>query len=167
MNENIEWIQDDVWADIVENVPIPSVDLLVKYDEGVLLAKRRNEPAKGEWFVPGGRIQKGESLTEAVHRVAEEELGIEVIIDEELGAYDHFYETSDVANSGGKHYVAHGYVVVPTSESISLDTQHDEARIFQLNELPSIHEYVEAYLDNADLKSTRLGGEVKNPDLQQ
>jgi len=150
MAENVAWIPDDVWADIVEHVPIPSVDLVVKCDDGILLAKRQNEPAKGEWFVPGGRIQKGESLTEAVHRVAEEELGVEVVIDEKLGAYNHFYETSDVAGSGGKHYVAHGYVVTPASESIVLDAQHAEARIFSLDELPTVHEHVEAYLNNAN-----------------
>lgn len=150
MTEHVAWIPDDVWADIVEHVPIPSVDLLVNCDDGILLAKRQNEPAKGEWFVPGGRIQKGESLTEAVHRVAEAELGVEVVIDEKLGTFDHFYEKSDVPGSGGKHYVAHGYFVTPTSESIILDTQHEEARTFQLDELPSVHEHVEAYLDCAD-----------------
>ena len=59
MTERVEWIPDSVWSDIVEHVPIPSVDLLVVTDNGLLLAKRQNEPAKGEWFVPGGRIQKG------------------------------------------------------------------------------------------------------------
>ncbi|QDX40828.1 GDP-mannose mannosyl hydrolase [Salarchaeum sp. JOR-1] len=151
MTDHVAWIPDDVWADIVEHVPIPSVDLLVTCDDGILLAKRQNDPAKGEWFVPGGRIQKGESLTEAVHRVSEAELGVEITIEEELGAYNHFYETSDVPDSGGKHYVAHGYVVTPTSESIVLDAQHDEARTFPLDELPSVHEHVEAYLDSAEL----------------
>ena len=85
MTERVEWIPDEVWSDIVEHVPIPSVDLLVVTDDGLLLAKRQNEPAKGEWFVPGGRIHKGESLEEAVHRVAREELGVDVVIDEEIG----------------------------------------------------------------------------------
>ena len=91
MTERVGWIPDEVWSDFVERVPIRSVDLLVVTDDGLSLAKRQNEPAKGEWFVPGGRIQKGESLEEAVHRVARVEMGVDVVIEEELGAYDHLY----------------------------------------------------------------------------
>jgi colanic acid biosynthesis protein WcaH len=149
MTERVEWIPDEVWSDIVEHVPIPSVDLLVVTDDGLLLAKRQNEPAKGEWFVPGGRIQKGEPLEEAVHRVAREELGVDIVIKEELGAYDHLYETADVVDVGGKHYVAHGYMVRPESDRISLDEQHSDARFFDLDELPSVHQYVEVYLNGA------------------
>ena len=147
MIERVEWIPDEVWSDIVEHVPIPSVDLLVVTDDGLLLAKRQNEPAKGEWFVPGGRIQKGEPLEEAVHRVAREELGVDVVIEEELGVYDHLYEIADVADVDGKHYVAHGYVVRPESDTITLDKQHSDAQYFDLDALPSVHQYVEAYLD--------------------
>jgi colanic acid biosynthesis protein WcaH len=150
MTERVEWIPDDVWSDIVEHVPIPSVDLLVVTDDSLLLAKRENEPAKGEWFVPGGRIQKGESLEEAVHRVAREELSVNVEIMEELGAYDHLYETADVSDIGGKHYVAHGYVVRPSSNIVDLDEQHSEAKYFDIDALPSVHPNVAAYLDDID-----------------
>lgn len=146
MTKHVEWIPDEVWSDIVEHVPIPSVDLLVVSDDGMLLAKRQNEPVKGEWFVPGGRIQKGESLEEAVYRVAREELGVDIVIEEELGAYDHLYQTSDVADVGGKHYVAHGYVVRPKSDTIRLDEQHSDAQYFDFDALPSIHQHVKAYL---------------------
>ena len=152
MTERVEWIPDEVWSDIVEHVPIPSVDLLVLTDEGLLLAKRQNKPAKGEWFVPGGRIQKGESLEEAVHRVAREELGVGVVIEEELGAYDHRYETADVEDVGGKHYIAHGYVVRPQTDTVSLDDQHSEAKYSDLHSLPSVHPNVEAYLNNMNVE---------------
>ena len=150
MTESVEWIPDTVWKDIVEYVPIPSVDLLVVTDEGLLLAKRQNQPAKGEWFVPGGRIQKGESLESAVHRVAREELGVDIVIEKELGAYDHLYETADVADTGGKHYVAHGYLVYPESDTVSLDGQHSDVKYFGPDALPSIHPNVAAYLDDVE-----------------
>ena len=41
------------WRTIVENVPLVSVYLVIEHDSGVLLGKRENEPAKGEWFVSG------------------------------------------------------------------------------------------------------------------
>ncbi|TKX86023.1 NUDIX domain-containing protein, partial [Halorubrum sp. SS5] len=76
------WIPDDQWETIVANVPLVSVDLVIEHDGGVLLGKRENEPANGEWFVPGGTVRKNESRTDAVHRVATEELGEAVVIDD-------------------------------------------------------------------------------------
>ncbi|WP_132057813.1 NUDIX domain-containing protein [Halorussus amylolyticus] len=140
-----EWISDDDWATIVRHVPIVSVDLVVKCDAGIVLGERQNEPAKGEWFVPGGRVQKHETLREAVYRVAEEELGIEVDIVERLGAYEHFYETADVSEAGGKHYLANGFVVEATTRPSETDAQHSELRAFE--ELPTdLHEYTRDYL---------------------
>ncbi|MFC7069353.1 GDP-mannose mannosyl hydrolase [Halobaculum lipolyticum] len=147
----VDRLPDDVWETVVSNAPIPSVDLVVRSGDGVVLARRTNEPAKGEWFVPGGRIRKGETLREAVHRVARIELGVDVTVERELGAYDHLYEASDVADSGGKHYVAHGYVVTPDAAEFELDAQHDDVRVFAPEDLPSLHEYVEAYLVDAGI----------------
>lgn len=78
-------VSDEDWATVVRNVPLVSVDLVVETDDGVVLGKRENNPAKGEWFVPGGRVRKHERLTDAVHRVAREELGVEVSIERRLG----------------------------------------------------------------------------------
>jgi len=149
MTERVTWIGDDAWETIVSHAPVPSVDLVVDCADGVLLAKRRNEPAKGEWFVPGGRIQKGEPIEETVHRVAREELGVSISIEAALGTYDHFYDTADVPGAGGKHYVAHGFLVTPDSERIERDDQHGESRVFAPADLPELHPYVEAYLDDA------------------
>ncbi|QIO20876.1 NUDIX domain-containing protein [Haloarcula sp. JP-L23] len=74
-------IPDEEWKTIVQSVPLVSVDLVVRTGEGIVLLKRTNEPAKGEWFVPGGRVRKGERLREAVHRVARTELGVDVTIE--------------------------------------------------------------------------------------
>jgi len=132
-------------------MPIPSVDLVVRCADGILLAKRQNEPAKSEWFVPGGRVQKGEHLSEAVERVTQEELGVAVSIKERLGAYDHLYDTSDVGESGGKHYVANGFLVTPETESFFLDAQHSECSVFEVDSLPGLHPYVEAHLRAASI----------------
>lgn len=148
---SVQRVSEDVWETVVRNVPIPSVDLIVRTKGGILLARRQNEPAKGEWFVPGGRVQKGETLTDAVQRVAKKELGVQVRIEQELGAYDHLYAESDIPNSGGKHYVAHGYVVSPESESFELDSQHDQVRVFTEDELPPLHKYVQKYIDDVEL----------------
>jgi colanic acid biosynthesis protein WcaH len=147
----VEWISDADWATIVENVPIVSVDLVVLGEENeVLLGRRENEPAKGEWFVPGGRVRKGETLEDAVHRVAADELGVDVEIVERLGAYEHFYDTADVPDVGGKQYIAHGFVVRPDSLDVATDDQHSAMKLFSTP--PSdLHEYPAAYLADSEL----------------
>ncbi len=149
MTDRVDHVPADVWSSIVATVPIPSVDLVVQCPDGILLARRQNEPARGEWFVPGGRIHKGEPLRDAVDRVAREELGIDVTIERDLGAYDHFYETADVPEAGGKHYVAHGYLVRTASTDVTLDDQHDQAQVFPVENLPALHDHVQAYLRDA------------------
>jgi colanic acid biosynthesis protein WcaH len=147
----VDWITAEDWETIVRNVPIASVDLIVRHEGGIVLGRRANEPAKGEWFVPGGRIERGERIVEAVHRVAREELGVEVTVQTELGAYDHFYTVSDVRGSG-KHYVAHGFVVETTSDDLVTDDQHGDLRVFDQDQLPDdLHRHVTAYLRDAGL----------------
>ena len=140
------WIPADDWRTIVANVPIVSVDLVIRRDGGVLLGRRTNEPAKGYWFVPGGRVLKGETRREAVHRVAEAELGIDVEIVESLGAFEHVYDTSDVDGVDTKHYLANGYVVDVVGGDVDPDAQHDGFRVFRSAPEPC-HEYVAAYVD--------------------
>lgn len=134
------------WRAIVANVPIVSVDLVVCIDGGVLLGKRTNEPAKGEWFVPGGTVLKNEALGDAVQRVAREELGTRVTIEDRLGAYEHFYETSEVDGVETKHYVANAFVVRPDADTLRADDQHDELRVFE-PPFRDFHPYVQRYLD--------------------
>jgi len=139
-------ISDNDWATIVENVPIVSVDLVVRHAGGILLGKRQNQPLAGEWFVPGGTVFKGERLGEAAHRVARQELGTYVSIDCRLGTYEHFYETADVSGVDGKHYVATAFEARLDGDTIDPDDQHTELRVFG-PPLPNLHPYVERYLD--------------------
>lgn len=145
-------IPDAAWGAIVENVPLVSVDLVVTCDDGVVLGKRTNRPAKGEWFVPGGTVRKNERLAEAVDRIADAELGVTVEIDERLGVYEHFYDTSDVNGVDSKHYVAIGYAVTPDSTAFAGDDQHEELRTFPAPP-PDLHPYVRAYLEDAGVRS--------------
>ena len=132
-------------------MPIVSVDLVISHDEGVLLGRRTNEPAKGYWFVPGGRVYKGETRREAAHRVAREELGVEVEIVESLGAFEHRYDTADVPGVDAKHYLANGYVVEVVDGEVEPDTQHEAVRVFRgwrKHQLSRIR-YVQYYLRQA------------------
>ncbi|WP_435066131.1 NUDIX domain-containing protein [Halobaculum sp. EA56] len=149
VDETRQRIPDDDWETIVRHVPIVSVDLIVRVDNGVLLGKRTNEPAKGEWFTPGGRVHKCESRRDAVHRVAKQEIGIDVRIDRQIGTYEHIYDTADVDSTNSKHYLATGFVVSPEERPTVGDDQHSEFTVFD-PPFQDLHPYVDQYLAEVD-----------------
>lgn len=148
MGDGSKPIPSEDWAKIVANVPIVSVDLVIEHDGGVVLGKRENEPAKGEWFVPGGTVLKNESRTDAAHRVAIEELGESITIDEELGVFEHCYDTAEVEGVDSKHYVATAFRChfEGDTPNIAADDQHDSLDVFY-PPFEGFHPYVSRYLD--------------------
>jgi ADP-ribose pyrophosphatase YjhB (NUDIX family) len=66
------------------------------HDDQLLLVRRGTGPAAGEWSIPGGRVEPGETLAEAVVRELAEETGVEGVCDhligwvERIGADHHF-----------------------------------------------------------------------------
>lgn len=57
-------------------MPILCVDLLIIHEDKCLLLKRDNEPAKGQFWFPGGRVRKFESIENAAIRIAKEETSL-------------------------------------------------------------------------------------------
>ena len=58
---------------------VPCVGAVVHDPQGrLLLIRRAREPSRGLWSLPGGRVEPGETLTEAVEREVLEETGLEV-----------------------------------------------------------------------------------------
>jgi ADP-ribose pyrophosphatase YjhB (NUDIX family) len=54
-------------------------------DGRLLLVQRANEPGRGKWSVPGGRVEDGEDDETAVRREADEETGLTVTVDRLVG----------------------------------------------------------------------------------
>jgi colanic acid biosynthesis protein WcaH len=69
-------IEKKLYHKILQNMPIACVDVVIRDEKGILLVKRRDPPAKGQWWIPGGRVLKGEKLADAAHRKALQEVGL-------------------------------------------------------------------------------------------
>lgn len=117
----------DEYRKILSTMPIICVDCLVVNDKGeYLLVKRKNEPLKGEYWVPGGRVHKNERLADAVRRKMHEEIGVEVEIVNSVGFFEEFYERTAEGADGGVHSISFVYLVRPRSYNIRLDDQSSE-----------------------------------------
>jgi len=55
-------VPESLFGRCLDRLPQICVEPLLVHDGAVLLARRTNEPAAGEWFWPGGRLYKGERL---------------------------------------------------------------------------------------------------------
>lgn len=62
---------------ILEVLPILCVDCIITHDNKCLLLRRKNEPAKGLYWFPGGRVFKNEKIKDAALRKAREEVNLE------------------------------------------------------------------------------------------
>tara|TARA_E500000178_G_C16449465_1_gene499502 strand:- start:6 stop:485 length:480 start_codon:yes stop_codon:yes gene_type:complete len=121
---------------VIENTPLVSIDLCLVCDGLLLLGKRTNEPLKGEWFTPGGRIHKNETWQDALLRIAEVELGLSCIAVEDfslIGMWDHFYNNSALDENTSTHYVnLPHYEEFQSRPPIILDDQHGTFNWFDL-----------------------------------
>lgn len=124
-------LSDVEFLGVVANAPLVAIDLIVRSPTGdVLLGRRTNRPAQGDWFVPGGRVRKDERLREALVRIVRTELGDQVPVDgwQSRGVFEHHY-ADNFANAHGvtTHYVVLAAELTLSSDGLSIhhDSQHE------------------------------------------
>lgn len=112
------------------DLPQVAVGAVVLRDNSLLMVKRAQEPARGLWSIPGGRLQPGEYLTDAVRREVKEETGLDVEVGDLLGLFEVV---------GDPHYVILDYLAsaVDGSEPSAGDDV-SEVRWVPLNEISSL-----------------------------
>lgn len=136
---------------VLDSTPLVSIDLLVEDEQGrFLLGYRKNRPAQHYWFVPGGRIQKNESLASAFKRLTKQELGTEFSIEQAtlLGPFDHFYDDCVFGSDISTHYVVIAYKLKATDFPSLPDQQHSDYRWYPASEIlldANIHQNTKAY----------------------
>ena len=141
------WLDATTFETVIASTPLVSIDLLVKNRKGeYLFGLRKNRPAQGYWFVPGGRIQKNESLDAAFRRLTHQELGLALTRSaaQFKGVYEHFYKDSIFGTEVSTHYVVLAYEATLPADSAILDSpQHSNllwAKPEELSQYP-VHQY--------------------------
>ncbi len=152
-NPALPLLPDSLFEKIIKHAPLIAIDLIVQDSErNHLLGLRKNPPAQGQWFVPGGRIRKNEKLDHAFHRISVDELGISFQLDQSIfvGVYEHFYDENflGVPNES-THYIALAYRLWMGEQKPDLPSaQHAQYRWAQASTIasdPSVHPYSRAY----------------------
>ena len=123
---------------IIKNTPLISIDLIIENEEGkILLGKRVNEPAKDEWFVPGGRVFKDETLDAAFKRTTSTEIGFSLKREEVkfYGLYEHFYKNNVFNDAFSTHYIVLAHKFKVNEQDIKLNNQHEKYQWFKISEI--------------------------------
>lgn len=148
-------LPEPLFRSMVENTPLISLDLVVRNAAGeVLLGQRLNRPARGFWFVPGGRVRKNERLTEAFARLTREELGVERAMSSArfLGPYEHHYPDNFSGTDFSTHYVVLAYeLTLDVALSALPVQQHDAYRWWSQTELlvsSEVHVHTQWYFQS-------------------
>ncbi len=67
------------WNAAIKNTPVLTVDAVIKLErQGIVFVRRRNPPFQHWWALPGGMVEIGETVEEALVREVEEETGLQV-----------------------------------------------------------------------------------------
>ena len=113
------------FSSIYSRVPRLCVDLIIRKGPAFLLTKRDINPGKGLWHLPGGTLMLGESIENAIKRIAFDETGLVVHAPRLLG-------TIEFCNSDNLffHAVSIGYEVQVDGGKIRGSEQANELQFF-------------------------------------
>jgi 8-oxo-dGTP diphosphatase len=92
--------------------PVVGVGGVVIENGRALLIRRASEPLRGQWSIPGGTLELGESLQEGVARELLEETGLQVRVLEMIEAFDRIYTEQSDGGGGTPSRPRFHYVII-------------------------------------------------------
>lgn len=117
----------DLKANHKHQNPVPTVDIIIRYNDGIILIQRKNPPEG--WALPGGFVDYGETLEAAAVREAKEETGLDIKLVRQFHSY------SDPARDRRQHTISTVFIADASGRAIAGD---DAAALdtFQKGHLP-------------------------------
>ena len=113
--------------------PIVGVGAVILEENRVLLIRRGHEPLKGEWSLPGGRVELGETLVAALCREVREETGLTVEVGAVIEVLDRVHR--DASGRVEHHFVIIDYLCRLVDGSLAASSDADDARWVRLDDL--------------------------------
>ncbi len=107
--------------------PLPTVDIIIEYQGGIVLVRRKNPPHG--WAIPGGFVDYGETLEDAAAREAMEETGLHVRIVRQF----HSYSSPD--RDPRFHTISTVFIAAGSGKLLAADDAADAA-VFKEQSLP-------------------------------
>ncbi len=121
---------------VYPEAPVVAVAALVLRGEELLLVRRASEPGRGKWSIPGGAVNLGERLREAVVREVHEETGLVVEVLDLLDVVEVIKR--DEEGRVKYHYVIVDYLARPLSGQVRAASDALEARWVRLEDVPKL-----------------------------
>ncbi len=109
--------------------PLPTVDIIIEREEGIVLVERKNPPLG--WALPGGFVDLGESLEEAARREAKEETGLDVTLQRQFHTY------SDPGRDPRFHTITTVYIARGDG-TLRAGDDAGRARVYPTDNLPDL-----------------------------
>lgn len=106
--------------------------VIINSEDEILLVKRLKDPEKGFWTIPGGSVEFGETIENAIVREVEEEIGVKVRIVTLLGITNHIIKEEK------RHWVSPAFLtkIISGEPGNKEPHSHEEMRWFPLNCIP-------------------------------
>lgn len=144
-------IPASLYRNIHASVPVVCVDIVIRQGKRFLLVKRNNKPARGEYFVPGGRVLKNETLEAAALRKLKQETGLAGRIKKSLGAATLFWKEGYYPGFSSHMIVFVFLMDIHQKTSIVLDSQGSAFRWFEKIP-PKTSPYIRDFLRKAGFR---------------
>ncbi|MCK4968013.1 MAG: NUDIX hydrolase [Candidatus Aenigmarchaeota archaeon] len=115
---------------IQKRFPRLAVDGIITKNKEILLVKRNVYPFRGYWTLPGGHIEYGETVEQAIGREIKEELNLTIKIKQLIGIF------SGPRRDPRYHLISISYWLQIISGNIRLNQEANQFAYFPLNKLP-------------------------------
>lgn len=117
--------------------PLVGVGAIILEDKQVVLVRRGRPPARGQWSLPGGIVEPGETMEEAIVREVEEEVGLKVEVIHLVSVLD--WILLDAAGAVEFHYVLMDFLCQPVGGALRAGSDVLSASLVPLDEIPRYH----------------------------
>ena len=118
------------------DTPIVGVGAIIRDGACIVLIRRDREPSKGRWTFPGGAVELGETVHDAVRREALEETGLQVEVGDLIAIVDRILH--DNAGRIQYHYVILDFLAKPVSGALRPGDDANDVRWVSLPELDNL-----------------------------